>query len=49
MKYSAQIKVDNDTPLSTYNHSPIAKLSYYQKLRRLSKVKMDQAKKEIYE
>jgi len=39
-----QIKVRNDTPLSTYNHSPIAKMNYHQKLRRLSKVKMDQAK-----
>lgn len=39
-----QVKVDNDTPLSTYNHSPIAKFRYHQKLRRLSKIKMDQAK-----
>jgi len=39
-----QIKVSNDTPLSTYNHSAIAKFRYHQKLRRLSKIKMDQAK-----
>jgi len=39
-----QIKVSNDTPLMFYNHSPIAKLNYRQKLRQISKVKMDQAK-----
>ncbi len=40
-----QIKVDNNIPLSTYNHAPIAQLHYHQKLRRLSKVTMAQAKK----
>jgi len=39
-----QIKVDNDTPLWFYNHSPIAKMNYHQKLRQLSKVKSNQAK-----
>ena len=41
---AAQIKVDNNIPLSTYNHAPIAQLYYHQKLRRLSKVTMNQAK-----